>query len=573
MKKQTTGTLHLTAAVSSFQEENIRKALRVPKAIMLLKHGKTDYKIVSSDAPPVREAAVYLVSVLNQMAQREAFALDSDAPKAHSIYIETKPDFDGITDDGYTIYTKDGDIYIHGICDGGTANGVYRFMEDCLQCMFVRHDYDYIPKTDTVYLDELQICNNPDFAWRYQHQYEADQTDWHKRLLCNGCNDKAWGSTCHTVFDYVDPKLYFETHPEYFSLRFGKRVPDQLCLSSEEIYPIISESLNRMIAGNPEALYWDFSIMDNLHYCQCKACRRLYRQYGKSGSLFLILNRLAKEHPDKILSTLAYTYNERPPKHLKIEPNINISLAPIKSGQKYSFPLKGSRKARKTNRLISDWSEHVQRLYIWDYVVNFKHILLPYPNFDVQKDNLEFYKAHKVKSVFHQGMREKGCELACLRTYVMAKQLFDIDTDINGLLAKYLVVTYGKAAPYVAEYLETANRLMKEKAKDLDLYDNPQQHRFDYLSASAIQSYLHCLEKAFAAEKGNEAIEARLEEIEIGLLYAKFNEVSRDTAGKQKAFAAFKELVQKHGITHYNEWGKPSLSALLQNSFKDRKFF
>lgn len=573
MKKQTTSTLCLVSKVQAFQEKSILEDLRTPKAIELLKDGETDFKIVASTAAPILEATNYLIDVLNQMAKKPAFSISTAASKAHAIHIETKPTFEGLQEDGYAIFTDNGDIYICGICDGGTANGVYRFMEDCLQCMFVRHDYDYIPQTDTVYLEELHIVNNPDFPWRHQHQYEADRTSWHKRLLCNGAKDTAWGSTCHTAFDYVNPKIYFKSHPEYFSLRYGKRVPEQLCLSNENIYPIISESLNRMIAENPTAQYWDFSIMDNLHYCQCKSCRKLYRQYGKSGSILRIVNQLAKEHPDKIISTLAYTYNEQPPKNLEIEPNVNISLAPIKSGQKYSFPLKGNHKARKTYRLISDWSRHVQKLYIWDYVVNFRHVLLPYPNFDVQKDNLEFYKAHNVKFIFHQGMRENCCELACLRTYVMAKQLFDIDTDINNLLAKYLVVTYGKAAPYVAEYLETANCFMKEKAFDLDLYDEPYMHRFDYLSKTAIQKYLNCIKKAFGAEAENETILSRLEEIKIGILYAKFTEISLDKEGKEQAFWEFKHLVKKHGVTNYNEWNDPSLDSLLQNGFKDRKFF
>lgn len=566
-------TLHIVDKVRIFQENALLKALQQPKAIALAKEGKTDFSIVALGDERVLEAARYLKSVLNQMVGRSIFDFEENAPeKAHRIYIQTRQTLEDVRDDGYHIAVEEENVYIGGICDGGTANGVYRFMEDVLGCMFVRCDYDYIPKTDTIYIDKLNITVNPDFVWRNLYQFEVEQNNWYKRLLSNGTNDTAWGSTCHTVFQYVDPKLYFKEHPEYFSLRFGKRVPDQLCLSNPDIYPIISKRANEMIAANPDALYWDFSINDNLHYCQCKNCRKLYRKYGKSGSILRILNRLAKEHPDKIMSTLAYTYNENPPRNLPLEKNINISLAPIKSGQKYSFLLRGSHKAKKTNRLITAWGKLCETLYIWDYIVNFQHTQLPYPNFDVQRDNLQFYKENNVKLVFHQGMRDKCCELAQIRSYVMARQLFTIDCDIDALLAKYLCVTYGKAAIFVAEYLEKENCLMKKKARDLDLYDETYLHRFDYLSKNAIRRYFELMDAAFEAESENPQILYRLEEIKLNVLYAKFTEISFDTVGKKKAFEEFKILAQKHGVDRVNEWNKPTLTDLFENGFKNRRF-
>lgn len=568
----TSKTLDIVSRVRAFDEKALVEALQKPKAIRLLENGKSDFSIAvaKSEDRIVAEAALFLRKTLNRIAGGPAFSFQPQAPdKPKMILIETLAASYRIKDDGYAIRTKDGNIHITGICGQGTANGIYGFLEDFLGCMYVRPDYDYLPRSATIYLDEIDTVSNPDFLWRCQYQYEVFATDWYKKLRSNGSNDRAWGSSCHTVFRYVDPKIYFREHPEYFSLRWGKRTPEQLCLSNPDIWPIISRRAGEMMAEKPRALYWDFSINDNLHYCQCKNCRKLYRKYGKSGSILLILNRLAKEHPDKIISTLAYTYNEKPPKNLKMEPNINIMLAPIKSGQKYSYAFSGSRKARRTHRLIVSWGRLVQNLYVWDYIVNFKHTLLPYPNFDVQRDNLRFYKQNNVKLVFHQGMRDAGCELASLRSYIMTRQLWDIDCDIDALMAKYLCVTYKKAAVYVAKYLEAQNRLMRKKAADLDLYDDPRRHRFDYLSAGAIRLYSHLLDRAFEAEKNDPEILWRLEELKINVLYAKFNETSADSEGKRAAFREFERLVEKHGIDRYNEWNRPTLEELYKNGFKN----
>lgn len=558
--------LNIVDKVKSFNENDIIKDLRKPKDIALIKDGKTDFYIYVDKAEDscVIEAADFLKDTLNNMVSGKIFDIINEYDVSRKlIVLKTLNSADNIKDDGYIIKTCDGNINISGICGSGTANGIYAFLEDVLGCMFVRSDFDYIPKTDTAYIDEINILKNHDFKWRCIYQYEVFSTDWYKKIQSNGTNDKAWGSTCHTIFEYVNPDLYFENHPEYYSLRWGKRKADQLCLSNPDIYPIISKRLNEMIENNPQALYWDFSINDNLHYCQCKQCRKLYSKYGKSGSMLLILNKLAKEHPDKIISTLAYTYNEKPPKNLQLEPNINISLAPIKSGQKYSFLFSGSKKAKKTHDLIESWGKILKNVYIWDYIVNFQHVLLPYPNFDVQRDNLRFYKENNVKMVFHQGMRDPCCELADLRSYIMARQLRDIDCDIDSLMTKYLCVTYKKAAIYVAEYLQYMNELMRSKAKDLDLYDKPKQHRRDYLSTDAIKHYEKLIDMAFEAEKDDPEVLYRLEEIKINVLYAKITEASFDKEGKRRAAIELKELYPKHNINRYNEWDKPTLTELI----------
>ena len=156
--------------------------------------------------------------------------------------------------------------------------------------------------------------------------------------------------------------------------------------------------------------------------------------------------------------------------------------------------------------MIEDWSAVCDNLFIWDYVVDFKNLLLPYPNFAVQKDNAEFYKENNVKSVFHQGSREMSNELACLRSYVLAKQLWDTDVDVNELLGKYVKVTYGAAAEYIAEYLDIMHESVRTEADDLDLYDRPEDHYDDYLSNENVERYLALTQSALTAAEGDELL-------------------------------------------------------------------
>lgn len=77
---------------------------------------------------------------------------------------------------------------------------------------------------------------------------------------------------------------------------------------------IAKAKLNELIEENPEQIYWDFSIMDNKNQCTCDACAKADKAAGGTGmgTLLPFLNELAKDHPDKYISTLAYFYTTDP---------------------------------------------------------------------------------------------------------------------------------------------------------------------------------------------------------------------------------------------------------------------
>lgn len=573
----------------TYNEADVAQDMAKVKEIALIVNNSTDYQIVVKRglSDYVIKQATIFANYLNQIAGADIFnAVYGEAYSTmHQIYFTIDSNNESnndIVNDGFKIQTDvNAHITVMALVEEGLVNAMYTFLEDYLECMFVRDDFDYIPKFDNVYLQPINIANNPDFVWRKVFQYEVAQNDWGKKLKNNGValegNDievnRNWGTWCHNVFEFVDPNIYFESNPEYFAFYKGKRrieyngMPTQLCLTNSEIYPIIKQSMADKIAKNPDIKYWDFSINDNRFYCTCSDCQKVEKETGSMmGTMLPIINKLAKDFPDKIISTLAYFHNEQAPSKMTCEPNVNIVLAPIVSGQKYSYALGGSQKALKTKRLLTEWSMLSDNILIWDYVVNFNHLLLPYPNFDVQYDNLKLYIDNNVTSVFHQGSRERGDELACLRSYIMSRQLWDIDVDIDKIMGKYLVVTYGSSANYVAEYLETCNNLMKQSNIDLDLYDSVSMHKNGYLSKSAIKKYNELIDSAIASQSDS-AIKTRLEEIKINVLYAKMHENSFDFKGKEAAKKQFKELAEKHTIVRVQESKEPTLHSYLDHDY------
>lgn len=585
VKRMSTTQLDVSSNLK-YSEIELQKKFSNEKSICLAKDKASDYSIVVPDntddefVADAQALSEYLNKAVGSPGLFPVVNETSLKKGTPGIYLGNTAkskgiDISEIKDDGYFIKSIEKDLYILTLDDKDIANGIYGFLEDVIGCMFVRDDFDYIPSLPTIYIDEIDVVSNPDFKWRKVFQYEVAQNQWYKKLKNNGVAEEGgiepnrnWGTWCHSVFSFVDPKLYFEDHPEYYALVNGKRQQTQLCLTNEKIYPIIEESLRKKIKEDPEAKYWDFSLNDNYDYCHCENCEKVMEETGSMmGTMLPVINKLAKAFPEKIISTLAYFYNEKPPQGMHCEDNVNIVIAPIASGQLYSYNLDGSKKAIATKALVQEWSKVSKNILIWDYVVDFSHLLLPYPNFDVQKDNHQLYMENNVTAVFHQGSREWKDEMYALRSYTLSKQLWDNDIDTNQLIGKYLTVTYGKAAPHIAEYMDTMNKYLKEKAKNLDLYDTAKAHKTDYLSSKAIDEYTEIIEKAIESVKDDPVLTNRVEEIKINVLYARMTDGSLNYEKKKKAFDEFSVLVEKHKIRQPYEPADPTMERFIDTVY------
>lgn len=589
----------------SFKVQENRKALDLSKAptyseskakqeiakekngITLATDGNTSYKILyeKNANEELKSAVSFLAETLQQMIGCGTIEIIEDGKADKGCFISIgntqlseNINIDQIENDGYILKVKDNNLIIKGANQSGTKNGIYDFLETKLGCMFLRNDYDYIPEFPTIRLENYDEVINPSIAWRKQFQYEALQNNWYDKLKLNGTKAKEgfkegiyaqWGTWCHTQFQFVPPEKYFDSHPEYFALINGKRcyqakwhssdMQTHLCLTNEDVYEIVKAGMKSEIQKNPEALYWDFSIMDTpVKVCQCPECNRINTKYqSNSATIIMFINRLAKdlgkEFPNLMFSTLAYQDCINPPVGLEVEQNVVIKLCANPGSQGYSYSVGANKNSKQIKLLLESWGNIAKNIVVWDYVVDFNHLLLPFPNYDVQKANMDFYVDNNVMGVFHQGSREKGDEMADMRTYLLSRQMWDKDIDFEALMKKYIQLNYGEASPYIEEYLETMSESYISHNKELNLYDNPSKHKYDYLSASNIAKYMQLTEKAMAAVQDDQMALEQVEKVRMCVLYAKCTEGSLDIAGKKAAAEEMKIYTDKFGVTKYHE--------------------
>ena len=94
----------------------------------------------------------------------------------------------------------------------------------------------------------------------------------------------------HTVEFLLPVKDYYNSHPEYFALRNGKRrgVNTQPCFSNPDVLKICTEKLLDIMRKRPEFDIYQVSTTDHYQLCECSICKEEMMRLGNFTDLVLI---------------------------------------------------------------------------------------------------------------------------------------------------------------------------------------------------------------------------------------------------------------------------------------------
>lgn len=429
--------------------------------------------------------------------------------------IADDPDFskikgEEVAKDAFRVSEKWGMMSFSAVTLQGLKNAVHSFMERYAGVRYYAHDAVVMPEKNTFTIPEMKWFDVPAFSFRAPYYYEAtfqEYIDFHKLSASPKDTEKPswpvsgdWGLWVHTMHRLLPPEKLFDQRPEYYALRNGVRMADQACLSNPEVLEIVCSNLQEEMRANPAAKYWSVSQMDNFNYCECEKCRAIDSIEGSpSGTVIRFTNEVAKRFPDKIISTLAYQYTRKAPFFTKPLPNVNIMLCTIECNRNVS--IESDTSAGSFYHDIRSWSAITSNILVWDYVINFSHLLAPFPNFHVLAPNLQMFDRFGADMMFEQGLR--GCrsgEFNELRCYLISKLMWNPNLDTDSLMNDFISGYYGKeAGVYIREYIDRMTQNLMLSGKALTLYEPPFAHSSGYLSPVNLNSYFQLFEDALAA--------------------------------------------------------------------------
>lgn len=487
-----------------------------------------------------------------------------------------KSELIGKSSEAFLIKVVDENIYITGNSPRGILYGAYNFLEQFIGFRCYTKDCEKYDTLKKIEIDEDFIYIK-DFTFEYREVYFRDAFDGDfaaKNMLNSNLADLSnkhgnkvkWYNFHHSFSDLINPKDYFDKHPEYFSLIDGKRVKEhtELCLSNPDVFKLCLEKLRSWIINNPECDIFSVAQDEWMgHFikmaCECENCKKIDEENNsQSGSIITFVNKLCnslqEEFPNKLIHTFAYQYSRRTPKKIIPHKNVIVRLCNIecswsKSIEESAIINPQGRDGMFLNDLIN-WSKISNHLYIWDYAVNFRNYLLPFPNFRSMAKNIELYKKHNVKGLLMQGNFSYGGKgyFDELKSYVAARLLSDTKESLDYLIKDFCENYYGiKSSKYVIDYLNMWEDEIYDKT--LWLYDDADNDLFTY---ELIEKGTKLLQLALV-NTDNDIYKERIEILLLGMQYAYLVRLPMDSEDRNNLIDEFYEKVKKHHITELME--------------------
>jgi hypothetical protein len=487
--------------------------------------------------------------------------------------LNTGINYQVLKEDGFAIKTDSSRLIIAGGNEKGTLYGVYSFLEKYLGCRMYTPTVKIIPSNSHITLSKINDQQVPLIGFRdthYRATWDAEYTDWHKLDHAPDGERTDWGMWVHTFNELVPPQAYYQAHPEYFAMVKGQRLPTQLCLANPAVLEITVQNLRKKIAQNPTAKYWSVSQNDNRDYCTCDLCRAQDSIEGSpSGSIISFVNKVADQFPDKMISTLAYEYGRHAPKTLKPRDNVNIMLCSIEAYR--DKPLIQDTASAEFVKDVKDWGKIAKDIIIWDYVIQFNHLLSPFPNFQVLQPNLQFFAGNGVNAMFEQGNREVGGEFAALRSYMISKLMWDPYLNADSVMNDFLNGYYGAAGKPIRKYIDKMREELLKNKKPLRIFGSPNDASDTYLTPALIAHYNSIFDDAEKMVKDSAILLERVRIARLPLMYATMEQAKKNYTGENGLFVKvngkweartnlrnmvdeFTDLCKREGVTQVKEW-------------------
>ncbi len=405
---------------------------------------------------------------------KACFSIDDNAVLKQGLKIATGVEFSsgempriqlksgGESTDDYSIAFEDGNL----ILSGNIANAVAALLEEDLGVRF------YSPKTGMEFPAGKRITSakivprNGLTPFRQRYPYFARTTDptWAQfNRVRPGKFCGNWGT--HSFQWLMPNEPWFRTHPEFFALHNGKRIPGgnlsgkgQLCMTNPEMIRQLTANALEKLSKDPNCEYLAVSQNDFSIWCSCPACTKLFQAEGsQAGPLLYAVNRVADEihktYPKVKIITEGYIETRKVPKTIRPSENVLFRMClSDRIGRTQYVPTEQT----EEGKYLVQWAKNVDELFVWDYCVDFADYLPPCPDFPVLDANIDFYRKNKVTGILNLGnFSTSNTAQQQMRAWVLAKKMWNPDWKMTDLVKDFNYGHFGAGAgPFMQQYSE-----------------------------------------------------------------------------------------------------------------------
>jgi len=505
--------------------------------LVIADNGRSSCSIVipCSPSPAVRFAAHEVQAFLREMTGAVLPVVSPRGASGPGIFLGPADARRGLEPEEFAVRSTDDGLVLEGSGERGVLFAAYAFLEE-LGCRWFTPRCSFVPDRNRVAVRGLDRREKPAFVYRETNYYEAQDGLWRARNRLNGTMHgsssisemqgpprPAPAPASGPLVPRDDPD-----HPEYYALVDGERKRTQFCMTNPGLLRRVTDGALRWMDEQPDADIFSICQWDSWDYCRCPDCSALIEREGTAGPLIHFINRIARAvaavHPDKRLLTLAYQFSDTPPSTMKVEPNVIVQLCHM--GYCSAHAIDGCEKNAPYLEKLHRWREICDCLYIWHYITDFAHYLLPFPNFTPLAGDLRAYRDAGADGVFCQGNKTPGGEMAELRSYLVARLLWNPHLDARAVMEEFVSFYYGEAAGHIMDYITLLEQSVAREQCHFHLYSGYQlapeiseEHMPHYLTPEVVREAVALLEEALR-KVTDPTVAARVEKAKLAVDYA-----------------------------------------------------
>jgi len=370
--------------------------------------------------------------------------------------------------------------------DAGTFHAVNEFLRGLGCRWFAPGELgEVIPRQPSIPLTELNRTVTPDFPVRRfvyytEHTGIGDKALWNLRLgLNHGTEILGFPQICHGIKFVIKREEMKRAHPEIYLLRNGTRDTTH---KEDGVPDLLSPMLFEKQVNHVRAMFDHFQEpMHNIDlvdgYGGLTAddpawMAQLTPERGWRGSMsdhvWGYMNRVALElnrsHPDRLVSALAYSAYTLPPLTIdKFSPNLAI----IETRHRQDFWDEAMWNERRALR--TEWLKKLPsgKYITWDYSTNSRPEQVGRPVYYTRQiardlkelkgvtlgEQIEIY-THPTGKEASFGYDELAIEH--LNLYLAARLYWDVNQDVDAILADYFSSYYGPASEAMRAFVTHA---------------------------------------------------------------------------------------------------------------------
>jgi len=291
-------------------------------------------------------------------------------------------------------------------------------------------------------------------------------------------------------------------------------------MTNPDVTRLTTAAVRSWIRPGDDMQYITIIQPDESHFCECDACQKVIAEEGApSGLLVRLLNavadNIAKDHPNVIIDGWAYAESRKPPRLTRPRPNVSILLCT------YDYNLLRPIDQWPNGEMLADlrgWADITDRLFIWDYMADYHHGLLPFPNLYAMGDNIRLYAKLGVQGVYLQPFTpSRGGEFEALRRYLVSRLLWNPEESTDRIIDEFCAGYYGPAGRYVRQYISLLHASAIERGSlRLTIWTSPTA---EYLTPEFLRDAAALFDRAEATVKDDPAYLSRVRAARLPVVY------------------------------------------------------